>query len=179
MSLALAPLWCIALLALMLFAAAAEDAVRMKISNRTTGAILILTIATMIVVGLTVDVWQNAVVFAGLLFAGTLMFAAGKLGGGDVKLLAVCGLWFTLLGGIKMLLAVFLAGGLLAAIILIWRALRRGKREGRILFLYAGSGIPYGIAIAIGMLLAVGYERWEASRPEADPLGLPSAISTL
>jgi prepilin peptidase CpaA len=178
-SLALAPLWCIGLLALLLLAAAVEDALRLKISNRTTGAILILTVATMIVVGFQASVWQNVAVFAALLAIGTLLFASGKLGGGDVKLLAVCGLWFPLMGSLHMLAAVFLAGGVLALLIILARSVRRGEGESSLLFMRPGAGIPYGIAIAAGVLLAVGYERRGAAQESVDRFRLPTNLSSM
>ena len=48
-----------------------------------------------VMAGPELALWQNLVVFLALLAVGTPMFAAGKLGGGDVKLLAAVGLWFS------------------------------------------------------------------------------------
>ena len=49
------------------------------------------------------------------------MFAAGKLGGGDVKLLAATGLWFDFHGALWMLICVAISGGILALVVLILR----------------------------------------------------------
>lgn len=152
---ATSPTWLYAVLALLLLLAAAEDAWRLRISNLTVAAILVGAVVAAIVSGPTVALWQNAVMFAGLLVVGTMMFAAGRLGGGDVKLLAASGAWFTLNGGLLMLLWTLLAGGVLALLILLVRTFgwAEAKRE-RIAVLRRGAGIPYGVAIAAGTLIA-------------------------
>jgi len=90
-----------------------------------------------------------------ILALGIGAFSAGWLGGGDAKLLAVCALW---MGPAHILLFLFhtaLAGGALA---LLWRF------EGPVRFALARGGmdvqvavtreLPYGLAIAVGALLA-------------------------
>jgi prepilin peptidase CpaA len=168
-----APLWCIAILSLLLVAAAVEDSIRLRIANRTNGAILVLGVATIAVMGPVVAVWQNVAVLVALLALGTMAFAAGKLGGGDVKLLAASGLWFPLMPALQMVLAVLLAGGLLALAILAARALRRRDEPSRILFLNRGSGIPYGVAIAIGVLAAIALQRGDLREKASDPFAMP------
>ena len=104
--------------------------------------------------------WQNLVVFAGLLAAGTLLFTIGALGGGDVKLLAATALWFDFLGGLRMLLAVALVGGLLTILVLAVRQFRRSTAgEGGVASLRRGAGIPYGVAIAVGALTTIVLQR--------------------
>ena len=91
-----APQWLALLLTVLLLAAAAEDSVRLRISNVTVLLVMVTAVIAAVVVGPELALWQNVAVFAALLAVGTLMFAAGKLGGGDVKLLAAVGLWFDL-----------------------------------------------------------------------------------
>ncbi len=177
MTLVLGPLWCIAVLASLLLAAAAQDLVQLKISNLTTSAILALAIVTILIVGPGWLLWQNLVVMVVTLFAGTLLFAAGKLGGGDVKLLAVSGFWFDFGGVGTFLIAVALSGGVLALMILLARSLRQGDGESNILFLRPGSGIPYGVAIAVGALFATGMLRATEATTPPDPMGLPTIHS--
>jgi prepilin peptidase CpaA len=88
------------------------------------------------------------------------MFAAGKLGGGDVKLLAAAGLWFDFAGGLWMLICVAIAGGVLALIVIALRAFgwSEGLRQ-RVVLLRPRAGIPYGVAIAAGALIAMALER--------------------
>ena len=113
---------------------------------------------------------------AALLTLGTILFAAGKLGGGDVKLLAAGGLWFPVSEGLQMLLAVALTGGGLALLILIARSFRQSDRQSGIPFLNRGASIPYGVAIAIGMVFAIVMQRDEVEKSPA-PTGVPSLSS--
>lgn len=152
---ATAPAWLSLLLVALLILAAVEDAWRMRISNLTVGAILAGAVIAAIVAGPTVALWQNLVLFAGLLAVGVPMFGAGKLGGGDVKLMAASGLWFNFHGGLLMILWTVLAGGVLALLILLLRLFDWPDRiRARVAVLRRGSGIPYGVAIAVGTLIA-------------------------
>jgi prepilin peptidase CpaA len=155
-----APQWLALLLAVLLVAAAAEDAVRLRISNVTVLLVIGGAIAAAIVAGPEVRLWQNLAAFAGLLAVGTPLFAAGKLGGGDVKLFAAAGLWFDLLGAAGLLLAVALSGGVLALLVLLARTLTwsEGARR-RVVVLRPGGGIPYGVAIAAGALITMALQR--------------------
>ncbi len=152
---ATAPAWLSLLFVILLVLAAAEDAWRMRISNFTVAAILVGAVIAAIIAGPTLALWQNMALFAGLLAVGLPMFGAGKLGGGDVKLLAASGLWFDLHGGLLMILWTVLAGGVLALLILLLRLVDWPQRiRARIAVLRRGSGIPYGVAIAAGTLIA-------------------------
>jgi prepilin peptidase CpaA len=157
---AAAPQWLALVLTALLLAAAAEDAARLRISNITVALVLIAGIVAAVVVGPEVGLWQNFAVFAALLAVGTPLFAAGKLGGGDVKLLAAAGLWFDIGGALQMLLAVALSGGLLALLIIAVRLLpwSEGAKR-RIVVLRPKGGIPYGVAIAAGALIAMALQR--------------------
>jgi prepilin peptidase CpaA len=106
-----APQWLALILAILLVVAAAEDAARLRISNVTVLLVLVGAVAAAAVAGPEVGLWQNLVVVLALLAVGMPMFAAGKLGGGDVKLLAAVGLWFDFKGALWMLIAVAIAGG--------------------------------------------------------------------
>lgn len=154
-----APAILVGLFAALLLAGAAEDAIRMRISNPIPLGILLLAGVGVFVAGIEVNVWQNLLLFVALLGLGTLMFASGKFGGGDVKLLAATALWFDLLGGLRMLAAVFIAGGVLALLIIGGRAVAPESIRSRTAVLKAGSGIPYGLAIAAGALITIGLER--------------------
>jgi prepilin peptidase CpaA len=155
-----APQWLALLLAVLLVAAAAEDIVRLRISNVTVLLVIAGAAFTAIFIGPEVRLWQNLAVFAGLLAIGTPLFAAGKLGGGDVKLLAAAGLWFDLLGAARMFVAVAVAGGVLALLVLLARLPNwsEGARR-RVVVLRPGGGIPYGVAIAAGALIAMALQR--------------------
>jgi prepilin peptidase CpaA len=157
--LATAPTWLAWCLAALLVAAAIEDAVRMRISNVLCLAVFAAAIVAMFIGGLEIALWQNALVFAALLGAGTLLFGMGKMGGGDVKLLAAVGLWCSLKTALTLLPAVFITGGLLALIVVAARTIAPKGAGGRIIVLKPGSGIPYGIAIAVGALVTMAIYR--------------------
>jgi prepilin peptidase CpaA len=155
-----APQWLALVFAILMLAAAAEDAVRLRISNITVLLVLVGAIVAAVIAGPEVRLWQNLAVFLALLAVGTPMFAAGKLGGGDVKLLAATGLWFDFGGALGMLIAVALAGGLLALLVLVLRAIGWSEEmRRRVVLLRPGGGIPYGVAIAAGALIAMALQR--------------------
>ena len=155
-----APQWLALVVAVLLLAAAAEDAVRLKISNLIVLLVLVAAVAATIIAGPQLALWKNLVVFLGLLAIGTPMVAAGKLGGGDVKLLAAVGLWFDFTGALWMILAVVLAGGLLALVVLILRAFGWSEEmRRRVVLLRPRGGIPYGVAIAAGALITMALQR--------------------
>jgi prepilin peptidase CpaA len=160
MNLALtAPEWLAWALGALLVIAAAEDSYRLRISNITSIAVLVLALVAMAVVGFSVSLWENAVVFALVLAIGTFLFGRGWLGGGDVKLLAALGLWFDLDGAFRLILSVLIAGGILAIVILTMRMFTRGGGKSRVAVLNKGAGIPYGIAIAAGALFILALQR--------------------
>jgi len=141
-----APPWLVAILCLALVAAAVEDAVRLRISNITCAAVALGAVIAAAWHGFTPSLWQNVAVFAALLAVGTPVFAAGLLGGGDVKLLAALGLWFTISAAMSLLAAVFLAGGVVAIVYIVVRRLMTRDRSAK-----TRSGrVPYGLAITAG-----------------------------
>lgn len=154
-----APEWLAWLLAALLIAAAAEDAVRLKISNILCFGVLAAAIAAMLLSGPDISLWQNALVFTVLLAGGTLLFSWGKMGGGDVKLMATLGLWCNIPSALNLLLGVFLSGGVLALLILGARMFAPAAAARRVVVLRPGSGIPYGVAIAAGGLIALALHR--------------------
>jgi prepilin peptidase CpaA len=151
----LSPVWLAWIFAALLTAAAVEDSVRLRISNVLVLGIMAGAIVAMFLAGPEIALWQNFAVFAGLLILGTPLFAIGKMGGGDVKLLAATGLWFDLRGAMMMVASVLIAGGVLALLIIIARLFgwSDATRE-RIHLLRRGGGIPYGVAISAGALIA-------------------------
>jgi len=155
-----APQWLALIVAVLLLAAAAEDAVRLRISNLIVALVLVGAIVAAMLAGPELALWKNLVVFLALLGIGTPIFAAGKLGGGDVKLLAAVGLWFDFAGALWMVLAVVLAGGLLALVILILRSFAWSEEiRRRVILLRPRGGIPYGVAIAAGALFTMALQR--------------------
>ncbi len=138
----------LAMLGLLLLAAGIEDARRRTIANGTNAAVALLAPAWWWTQGLRP--WPDMAAQLGLaglvllVFAG--VFAAGLMGGGDVKLIAALALWLPTLPFLAMLTAMSLAGGLVTLLVLADHRFR--SREGQ-------PEIPYGVAIALAGLLAL------------------------
>ena len=150
--LATAPDWLAAIYLFLLLIAAAEDGWRMQISNLTSGAIAIGAFVAVAMDGPVIGLWQNVVLFVAMLVIGTFMFGRGWMGGGDVKLLAGSALWFDLSTGWKALVAIAIVGGIEAVAVILLRRLPWPESwRQRVLLLKRREGIPYGIAIALGV----------------------------
>jgi prepilin peptidase CpaA len=155
---------------LLAIGAACIDVQQHRIPNRLTySGILIGFLARTIFFG-----WRGTVsALAGCLLAGGIMFlfyAVRAMGAGDVKLMAALGACVGPRPSIALLLATAICGGLLA---IVYAAYRRRigstlKNVGSVLLFHASSGLqthpdlnldnpaalrmPYGLAIALGML---------------------------
>ena len=140
--------------------AAISDMLSMTIANR----VAIVLVATFAVVApltgmdWTTYAWHFAAFFTVLLVTFSL-FALGGMGGGDAKLLAATALYM----GMSIQLVQYLVisafiGGVLTIAILSFRASALSVYTGRNLFLRnftdAQKGVPYGIALGAGGLLA-------------------------
>ena len=152
--LATAPVWLAALLFLFLTLAALEDLWRLEINDWLCGAVAAAAFLALAINGPAGDLWQNLLLFALVLGFGTLLFVRGWMGGGDVKLLAACSLWFDLGQGWKMLVAVAIAGGLESLLVMLLRALPWPLSfRKRVAVLRRDEAIPYGVAIGAGVAL--------------------------
>jgi prepilin peptidase CpaA len=150
--------------ALMAFAAA-SDLLTMTISNRVSLALaatfLILALAGgMGVADLLAHVGAGALVLA-LAFG---CFAMGWVGGGDAKLAAAAALWFGFADLMNYLLYASLFGGALTLLLLQfrqWPLPYALTGQAWLCRLHAKeSGIPYGIALAIGALVMYPETEW-------------------
>ena len=160
---ALAPLWLIVLLCATLVAAAIEDSIRLRISNLIVLAVVVEALVAMFAHGLTFAIWENFALFIGFLVIGTALFSAKMLGGGDVKLLAALGLWVDLGHAPFLIASVFIAGGLLALLMLSSRLLFR-RSDGATLRERSGR-IPYAVAIAAGSLFLLALQQVPSKHP--------------
>jgi prepilin peptidase CpaA len=80
---------------------------------------------------------------------GVVLFRLGLFGGGDVKLMAAGALWLGAASVGSFLFATALAGGVLAALVLVGRLVIREVDLSE-----RGASLPYGVAIATGGILA-------------------------
>ncbi|WP_397400350.1 prepilin peptidase [Phenylobacterium sp.] len=140
--------------------AAVEDALSFTIPNWISLALLAAFPLAALTVGMPLaSAAMNLGVGAAALAAGMGMFALRWVGGGDAKLLAAVCLWLGLPALGLFLLATALAGGALAILLL---TLRSDQLRPLILLgprwisrlADPGESVPYGVAIAIGALVA-------------------------
>ncbi|MBL8556880.1 MAG: prepilin peptidase [Phenylobacterium sp.] len=150
-------------------AAAVKDATTFTIPNGIPLALLVLFPVAALAVGLPWAAfgWHVAV-GAAVLVAGMAMFALRWVGGGDAKLLAAAALWVGWPGLLTLGLGAALAGGALAAFLILARSaplrpvLLMGPRWMTRLA-EPGEGVPYGVAIAAGTLWALPATPFAAS----------------
>ena len=150
--------------ALMAFAAA-SDLLTMTISNRVSLALgaAFLVLALLSGMGL-IDILSHIGAGATVLAVAFACFAMGWVGGGDAKVAAGAALWFGFGHLMNYLVYASLFGGALTLLLLQFRQwplpyLLAGQPW--LLRLHAKeSGIPYGIALAIGALMIYPETEW-------------------
>jgi prepilin peptidase CpaA len=150
--------------ALMAFAAA-SDLFTMTISNRISLALAagFLALATVSGLGLP-EILSHLGAGAAVLALAFGCFAMGWVGGGDAKLAAATALWFGFGHLLDYLLYGSLFGGALTLLLLQfrqWPLPYSFAGQAWLLKLHAkDSGIPYGIALAIGALMIYPDTEW-------------------
>ncbi|HEX3364744.1 A24 family peptidase [Phenylobacterium sp.] len=145
---------------ILVIAAGLRDATSYTIPNWMPGVLIAAFAVAAVALGLP---WRLAAadLAVGLvaLVAAMVMFALRWIGGGDAKLFAAAALWLGLTGAPTFLLVTGVAGGALAAGLL---ALRSGPLQAIasagpawvVRLAKPGEGVPYGVAIALGALIA-------------------------
>ena len=150
--------------ALMAFAAA-SDLFTMTISNRVSLALVasFLALAPLSGMGGT-DFLMHLGAGATVLVAAFSCFAMGWVGGGDAKLAAAAALWFGFAQLMNYLLYASLFGGALTILLLQirqWPLPYALHGQAWLIRLHdKHSGIPYGIALAIGALAVYPQTEW-------------------
>jgi prepilin peptidase CpaA len=150
--------------ALMAFAAA-SDLFTMTISNRVSLALAagFLALAPLGGMGLY-DILSHAGAGATVLAVAFACFAMGWVGGGDAKVAAAAALWFGFGHLLNYLVYASLLGGGLTLLLLQFRQWPLPyplARQAWLLRLHAKeSGVPYGIALAIGALVIYPETEW-------------------
>ena len=150
--------------ALMAFAAA-SDLFTMTISNRVSLALAAGFVALALLSGMGLhDVLSHIGAGAAVLTVAFACFAMGWIGGGDAKVAAGAALWFGFGHLLDYLLYASLFGGALTLLLLQFR-------QWPLPYMFAGqpwllklhakeTGIPYGIALAIGALMIYPETEW-------------------
>jgi prepilin peptidase CpaA len=134
----------------LLLAAMVWDLRRMRIPNGLNGALALLFLPLgLAFLPLEAVAWRYAAGLA-VLALGYALFALGKMGGGDVKMLAACAPWVA--PAQAPLALQLLALALLAGLALVYplRRLLRGRTSWR--GLRRGARFPMGLSIGAAML---------------------------
>lgn len=149
----------LAVMPVLVIIAGLHDLTTMKIPNWISGLLILAYFPTALALGLPLTEMATAlgVGFAALLI-GMGMFALRWVGGGDAKLMAAASLWFGLSGVPPFLLYTALIGGGFCLVLMAARARLQVLAlhgPGWVTRLMQPKGdIPYGVAIAVGALLA-------------------------
>jgi prepilin peptidase CpaA len=150
--------------ALMAFAAA-SDLLTMTISNRVSLALVagFLVLAVAGGMGLP-DMLSHIGAGAAVLAVAFSCFAMGWVGGGDAKVVSTVALWFGFAHLMNYLLYASVFGGALTLLLLQFRQWPLPyvlTGQAWLMKLHAKeSGVPYGIALAIGALMIYPETEW-------------------
>ena len=140
------------LYAVLLGAAAAQDVLTRRISNLFSVAIVLVGVLALILHP-GPHWWQYLLSFAIVLALGLLLFNFEWMGGGDAKLMAAAALAFDLIGLLRFLPLALILGGVIAFLSIVIRTILPGQSGKH------SKGVPYGLAIAIGAIVALSLFR--------------------
>ena len=138
--------------------AAATDLLTMKIPNRLSAAVALGYFALALVAGRPLaEIGQHVLCGGAVLVLTFALFSFGWIGGGDAKLAAATALWIGWSPLADYGLSSAIAGGALTLLILAGRRFALPEflqSQAWIARLHnAKTGIPYGIALALGGLI--------------------------
>lgn len=148
--------------------AATCDIFTMTIPNRLTGLLMVAFLPAAVLLGLPLTIigW-HIVVGAVALAVGFLFFSRGWIGGGDAKFCAATALWLGPSLILEYLLISTVLGGAITLLILLVRQYplpQALNEQGWLSRLHDHrSGIPYGIALALGGLIVAPKLPWAAA----------------
>ena len=150
--------------ALMAFAAA-SDLFTMTISNKVSLALAAGFLALALASGMgAYDILSHLGAGTTVLLVAFACFAMGWVGGGDAKVAAAAALWFGFGHLLNYLVYASIFGGALTLLLLQfrqWALPYPFAGQAWLLKLHAKeSGIPYGIALAIGALMIYPETEW-------------------
>ncbi len=142
---------------LMIFAAI-SDMLTMRISNRLVGLVVLSFFVLAFLVGMRIEtIGMHLLAGLAVLAIAFAFFALRWIGGGDAKLMAATALWFGFGELLPYVVYASLLGGALTLLLLLVRRWPLPDALGRQAWVArlhnAGTGIPYGIALALAGLL--------------------------
>lgn len=142
-----------------LVVAAGYDVATFTIPNWIVLCIAAVFPAVALFAGLPLDSFGSHVAIGfGVLVLGMILFAIGMFGGGDAKLMAATAMWMGPPAILSFLVGTAMIGGALATAILVYRRMPLPAQmmvSGWAVRLHDKSkGIPYGVALAGGGLVA-------------------------
>ena len=148
----------VAFVGLVLYAAA-SDIATMTIPNWVSIAVVLLFPLAALLAHLTpMQIGIHVGIGLLMFLAGFALFSLGLLGGGDVKVIAAASVWTGLAALSPFAYATTIAGGVLAAIMIVARrAAKPSDTHPAFLNRLLGpeNGIPYAVAIAVGALASL------------------------
>jgi len=138
--------------------AALNDVATLTIPNWLNLSLALLGLSALAVAGLGLEaiLWHLGVAL--LAFAVSFgLFVLGVWGGGDAKMVPAVLLWLGPLGVVPFFYWMALSGGVLALILILARKAVPQDKAPKVLSLALkqGAGVPYGVAIAVGVFMAV------------------------
>lgn len=138
--------------------AAFSDMTRLIIPNWVSIALVAIYPFVALALGATLlDAGMHILFGLGVLAIGFVLFQFNVVGGGDAKLIAAVSVWTSMTAVLPFVMWTALAGGVLALALLTARQLLpAGDYPGFVdHLLKKRNGIPYGVAIMVGALMAI------------------------
>ena len=151
--------------------AACSDMARLIIPNWVSIALAaIFPIAALIAGAPLMSIGLHLLFGFGVLALGFVLFQFNIIGGGDAKLLAAVSIWTGMTAFMPFIFWTAIAGGLMALALLTARQLLPVGTYPAFVdhLLKKQNGIPYGVAIMVGALMAIPFLPYLSS-----PLTLP------
>jgi len=142
--------FCLWIFASLMIVAAWSDAIDYTIPNRLIVALLTLYPAFVMTAGHKIGWPMSLAVATSILSIGLFLYGTGKLGAGDVKLMAAISLWAGTELTLAFILLTAIAGGVVSLALVV--RLNYGWVIGRPPAEIKTNQVPYGIAIAVGGL---------------------------
>lgn len=163
----------ISVLPVFLIIAAAGDVLSLRIPNWITLPMALLFFPMALLTGMPLHEFGQHLLAGIILFvAGFVFFQFNLFGGGDAKLMAAAGLWFGTSQTMPFLFGTALAGGILALLVGAWSSFHMLWEIHGSDWTFGSVGkqlralkpnVPYGLAFAIGGILAFRETWWVTS----------------